>query len=221
MQAIKQFFKTHPHAWWGAYLPVYLAMFFTIEHFITDNYWATQTVLDTYIPFCEWFIFPYVSWSPLLVVLGIYLILKDAEGFRRYIWMLALSFFSATVFCILVPNCQELRPADLEVTDIFTWAVQLTYDLDTNTNVFPSVHVLGVVAAVSSVWETPGLRRTWWRWAAAAYGLVIIAATLLVKQHALLDVAAAIPWGLLSYFIVYHVIGRRRDTLLDLRLQRE
>ena len=71
MQAIKQFFKTHPHAWWGAYLPVYLAMFFTIEHFITDNYWATQTVLDTYIPFCEWFIFPYVSWSPLLVALGI------------------------------------------------------------------------------------------------------------------------------------------------------
>ena len=51
--------------------------------------------------------------------------------------------------------------------------------------------------------------------------VAVLAATLLVKQHALLDVAAAIPWGLLSYFIVYHVIGRRRDTLLDLRLQRE
>lgn len=188
---------------------------------MTGPYWATQLPVDSLIPFCPYFIVFYMSWSPLLAVLGIYLILKDAEGFRRYIWMLALSFFSATVFCILVPNCQELRPADLEVTDIFTWAVQLTYDLDTNTNVFPSVHVLGVVAAVSSVWETPGLRRTWWRWAAAAYGLVIIAATLLVKQHALLDVAAAIPWGLLSYFIVYHVIGRRRDTLPDLRLQRE
>ena len=221
MQVIKQFFKTHPHAWWGAYLPVYLAMFFTIEHFITDNYWATQTVLDTYIPFCEWFIFPYVSWSPLLVVLGIYLILKDAEGFRRYIWMLALSFFSATVFCVLVPNCQELRPADLQVRDIFTWAVQLTYDLDTNTNVFPSVHVLGVIAAVSSVWETPGLRKTGWCWAATVYGLVIIASTLLVKQHALLDVLAAIPWGLASYWIVYRVIGRRRDTRLSLRLQNE
>ena len=46
MQTIKHFFKTHPHAWWGAYLPIYLAMFFTIEHFITDNYWATQTSLD-------------------------------------------------------------------------------------------------------------------------------------------------------------------------------
>ena len=62
MQAIKQFFKTHPHAWWGFYLPVYLAAFFIIEHFITDNYWATQTVLDSYVPFCEWFIFPYVSY---------------------------------------------------------------------------------------------------------------------------------------------------------------
>ena len=86
MQTIKHFFKTHPHAWWGAYLPIYLAMFFTIEHFITDNYWATQTSLDAKIPFCEWFIFPYVSWSPLLVVLGLYLILKDGEGFRRYMW---------------------------------------------------------------------------------------------------------------------------------------
>ena len=221
MQVVKAFIKEHPHMWWGLFLPAYLAAFFTIEKYVTGPYWATQLPVDSLIPFCPYFIVFYMSWSPLLAVLGIYLILKDAEGFRRYIWMLALSFFSATVFCILVPNCQELRPADLEVTDIFTWAVQLTYDLDTNTNVFPSVHVLGVVAAVSSVWETPGLRRTWWRWAAEAYGLVIIAATLLVKQHALLDVAAAIPWGLLSYFIVYHVIGRRRDTLLDLRLQRE
>ena len=221
MQVVKAFIKEHPHMWWGLFLPAYLAAFFTIEKYVTGPYWATQLPVDSLIPFCPYFIVFYMSWSPLLAVLGVYLILKDAEGFRRYIWMLALSFFSATVFCILVPNCQDLRPADLAVTNIFTWAVQLTYDLDTNTNVFPSVHVLGVVAAVTSVWEMPGLRRTWWRWAAAAYGLVIIAATLLVKQHALLDVAAAIPWGLLSYFIVYHVIGRRRDALPDLRLQRE
>ena len=42
---------------------------------------------------------------------------------------------------------------------------------------------------------------------------MIIASTLLVKQHAILDVAAAIPWGLLSYLIIYRVVGRRRDML--------
>lgn len=164
MQAIKQFFKTHPHAWWGAYLPVYLAMFFTIEHFITDNYWATQTVLDTYIPFCEWFIFPYVSWSPLLVVLGIYLILKDAEGFRRYMWFIMVTFTTAVVFCILVPNGQDLRPAVMAHHNAATWLVEYTYSIDTNTNVFPSVHILGCMAAVAAVWHTPGLRKPGWRW---------------------------------------------------------
>ena len=221
MQVVKTFIKNHPHMWWGLFLPLYLAAFFTIEQFVTGPYWTTQTSLDALIPFCPYFIVFYMSWSPLLAVLGIYLILRDAEGFRRYIWMLAISFFSATIFCVLVPNCQELRPADLAVTDIFTWAVQLTYDLDTNTNVFPSVHVLGVIAAVLSVWETPGLRKTGWRWVVVAYGLVIIASTLLVKQHALADVLAAIPWGLVSYFIVYCVIGKRRDAALSLRLQRE
>lgn len=214
MQAVKTFVKNHPHMWWGLFLPLYLAAFFTIEKYVTGPYWVTQLPVDARIPFCPYFIFFYMSWSPLLAVTGIYLLLKDAEGFRRYIWMLAISFFSATLFCVLVPNCQNLRPAGLAVRDIFTWAVQLTYDLDTNTNVFPSVHVLGVVAAVAAVFKTPGLRRSGWRVFAVLYGLVIIAATLLVKQHALIDVLAAIPWGLASYWIVFHVIGRRRDARL-------
>ena len=149
MQAIKQFFKTHPHAWWGFYLPVYLASFFIIEHFITDNYWATQTVLDSYVPFCEWFIFPYVSWSPLLVVLGVYLILKDGEGFRRYMWYIMVTFTTAVVFCILIPNGQDLRPAVMEHHNLAVWLVEYTYSIDTNTNVFPSVHILGCTAAVA------------------------------------------------------------------------
>lgn len=221
METVKKFIKEHPHMWWGLYLPVYLTMFFIIEHLITDNYWATQTAIDDYIPFCEWFIFPYDAWAFLLVAIGLYLIVKDGEGFRRYMWTIMITFTTATVFCALVPNGQDLRPAVMEHHNIAAWLLQNTYALDTNTNVFPSVHVLGVIAAVSSVWETPGLRKTGWCWAATVYGLVIIASTLLVKQHALLDVLAAIPWGLASYWIVYRVIGRRRDTRLSLRLQNE
>lgn len=210
MQAIKAFVRRCPHMWWGLFLPVYLAVFFTIERCVTDPCWETQLPVDGLIPFCPYFIGFYMSWSPLLAVLGIYLLLRDGDGFRRYIWTLALSFFTAALFCVLVPNAQGLRPAALNVEDIFTWAVLLTYSLDTCTNVFPSVHVLGVVAAVSAVWHTPGLRRGGWRWGTAAYGLVIIVSTLLVKQHALLDVLAAIPWGLLCCRLVYGPAERRR-----------
>ena len=37
MQRIKEFIHDRPYVWWGLFLPVYLALFFTIEHFITDN----------------------------------------------------------------------------------------------------------------------------------------------------------------------------------------
>ena len=157
METVKKFIKEHPHMWWGLYLPVYLTMFFIIEHLITDNYWATQTAIDDYIPFCEWFIFPYDAWAFLLVAIGLYLIVKDGEGFRRYMWTIMITFTTATVFCALVPNGQDLRPAVMEHHNIAAWLLQNTYALDTNTNVFPSVHVLGVIAAVSAVWHTPGL----------------------------------------------------------------
>ena len=111
MQSIKAFIHDHPHMWWGLFLPVYLALFFTIEHFITDNYWATQLPIDYKIPFLEGFAPFYASWSVLLCILGIYLIIKDGEGFRRYMWSIMVTFLISTLICALIPNGQDLRPA--------------------------------------------------------------------------------------------------------------
>ena len=46
MQRIKEFIHDRPYVWWGLFLPLYLTLFFTIEQFITDNYWATQLPSD-------------------------------------------------------------------------------------------------------------------------------------------------------------------------------
>ena len=211
MQTIKTFIKDHPHMWWGLYLPVYLGGFFLIEHLITDNYWATQTFIDEYIPFCEYFVIPYDSWSFLLLALGLYLIVKDAEGFRRYMWSIMLTFGFATIFCALVPNGQDLRPAVMEHHNFCTWLLQNTYNLDTNTNVLPSVHVLGVLDALYAVHRTPGLRRTGWRTFADIWGVIIICSILFVKQHAFIDVVAALVVGAIAYVIIYTIIGGRRD----------
>lgn len=214
MQTLKHFIRRNPHVWWALYLPLYLLMFFTVEHFVTDNYWATQTAIDEWIPFCEWFILPYDSWSFLLVALGLYLLVKDPEGFRRYMWTIAITFTAATLFCALVPNGQDLRPAVMAHDNFCTRLVQYTYSQDTNTNVFPSVHVLGVMAALFAVWHTPGLRRWTWRVGCTALGVVITAATVLVKQHAFIDILGALVLGAAAYVIVYVIIGRRRDRRL-------
>ena len=125
-----------------------------------------------------------------------------------------ITFTTATVFCALVPNGQDLRPAVMAHHNIATWLLENTYALDTNTNVFPSVHVLGVVAGVSAVWHTPGLRKWGWRAGSLALGIVIISATLFVKQHAFIDVLAGLFVGALGYIIVYVVIGKKRDRLM-------
>lgn len=217
MQRIKTWIRENPHVWWALVLPVYLTLFFIIEHFIKDNYWATQTSIDYHIPFIPQFIVIYDSWSFLLFALGIYLIVKDPEGFRRYMWTILLTFFTATAFCALVPNGQDLRPAVMEQHNFFTWMVQYTYSLDTNTNVFPSVHVLGVLAALFAIWHTLGMKKWTWRVSSLIYGILIIASTLFVKQHAFIDVLAGLFLGAIGYVVVYVIIGRRRDRLIAAR----
>ena len=118
MEQVKKFIREHPHMWWGLYLPVYLTMFFIIEHLITDNYWATQTAIDDYIPFCEWFVFPYDSWSFLLVGFNIF-----ASGFFTALnngaISAAISFLRTLVF---QSGAVLLLPLLLDVDGIW-WAI--------------------------------------------------------------------------------------------------
>ena len=73
------------------------------------------------------------------------------------------------------------------------------------------------VAALAAVWHTPGLQKPAWRWGITLYGLVIIAATVFVKQHAAIDVLSGIFTGCIAYIFVYLIVGRRRDRRLAVR----
>ena len=86
------------HLIYVAILPAYLCLFFLAERLVVDHYWVSYLPLDDKIPFCEWFIFPYDAWAFLLVAIGLYLIVKDGEGFRRYMWTIMSTFTTATVF---------------------------------------------------------------------------------------------------------------------------
>lgn len=115
-------------------------------------------------------------------------------------------------FCFLVPNGQDLRPAELPRQNICTWILQMTWAADNNANVFPSVHVLGVVAAIAAMWHSPKLKRVW-QIVGTVWFVIIAASTLLVKQHAFIDLAAALVWGAVVYVIVYVIIGHKRDKM--------
>ena len=189
------------YLWW---FPVYVAIYLLCERLVTTEYWATQTPLDALIPFCEWFVIPYCLWYPLLIAVGLWLLVRDRGGFRQYMDFLALTFLGSAIVWLLVPNGQDLRPAFLADDNAFTRIVEFLYTADTNTNVFPSVHVVGAVGATLAIWKTPTLRNhRLVRWSVAILAVLICLSTVFIKQHAILDVAGGLALSLAVGLFVY------------------
>ena len=61
-ERVRKLIKEYPHVLWGLYVPVYLAMYFTIEKCVHGPYWYTQLPIDYQIPFVEQFVVFYDIW---------------------------------------------------------------------------------------------------------------------------------------------------------------
>lgn len=200
--------EKHRHWLYVIILPVYLALFFLTEHLIgaDANYTVIHHPLDDVIPFCEWFYIPYVLWYPFMGLVGLYLAFKDSNGFKRYMTYIGVSFIAAIGLFLLFPNGQDLRPdlTALGRDNLLTRAVAALYEADTNTNVCPSLHVVGSMAAVFGIFHHPRLRKTiWMPIGGIVLAILICLATVFLKQHSVIDVFVGIPYGLLIYGAVY------------------
>lgn len=193
----------YQHVWYVLLIALYLFCFFLAERLVVDAYWVSYLPADDLIPFCEWFVIPYVLWYPFLVLPGVYLLLRDVSGFKQYILYIFVSFMSCILFCILFPNGQNLRPESFPRENILTGLVAALYQADTNTNVLPSMHVLGCMAVVIAVFRSEKLRRPLLCTATVLLALLIVISTVFIKQHSLLDLLVAIPWGFAAFWAVY------------------
>ena len=207
---IKRLAKEYRHAVWLLLLPLHLLLFFLAEKVIISDYWVSYSPLDDKIPFISAFIIPYCLWYPSLVVPGAYLLRYEPNGFRRYMWALFASFFFCVMFCLVFPNGQDLRPAVIDGSDVLGLAVQAMYEVDTNTNVLPSMHVVGALIAVIAVFDSPGMRRIWSCALSVIIAGLIIISTVLVKQHSVLDIFAGIGLVAVAYPVFYVVVKKRQ-----------
>lgn len=189
---------------YALWLPLYLLAFLLLERLPQTFYWATQLPLDDTIPFCEWFVLFYCTWYPLLVAVGLYLLLRDAPAFRRYMAFLAVTFFLSELIWLLLPNGQDLRPQVFPRENFLTALIAALYRIDTNTNVFPSVHVVGSLGAIFAVWDSRRLHRLpLLRWSIFILALLICVSTLFIKQHAILDVVSGVVLSLVAAVPIY------------------
>lgn len=120
------------------------------------------------------------------------------------------------IISTLMPNGQDLRPYVFERDNIFVDMVKMLYRADTPTNVMPSLHVYNSLAACIAVYQSKELQKHK-AVCAGTYILagLIILATMFLKQHSVIDVAAAFVMSYMMYQFVYttdRVRYRRRSV---------
>ena len=112
-----------------------------------------------------------------------------------------------TLFLIvsyIFPNGQNLRPYTFARHNIFTELVKELYKVDTPTNVMPSLHVFNSVMCCTAIWESRSLRKNKLvRWGSWVLTLLIIAATMFLKQHTILDAVVALAMARICWFFMY------------------
>jgi len=200
------------YLWYILVLPAFLICFFLQERFGSENYWVSYIPLDDKIPFCEYFVLPYVLWYPFMFGTGLFLLLKDHEGFKRYMSFIGVAFGLTLLFCAVFPNGQELRPTDFPRDNIFTRILAGLYTVDDNQNVLPSMHVLGSCAAAVGWCMSPKVKSRWVKAAAIVLAALISVSTVLVKQHSVLDIFTALPLAAVLFVAIYKPWRRNNPT---------
>lgn len=192
---MKQFLKEHRDYYLLLYVPVFLIWFFLIEqlHPSGSTYWVSYVPLDDKIPFLPQFAVLYCLWYPFLIVPGLYLLLREPDAFRRYMWFFMVGTGLCLLICTVFPNGQDLRPQLGEGGGGFCVSlVRGLYAADTNTNVLPSMHVVGSVAVFYGALHSKGLRRPLPFAAITVMTVLISLSTVFIKQHSVLDIAAGL-----------------------------
>ena len=186
---------------------VYFASYFLTETLIDPaRCHVIHCALDDRIPFCEYFVIPYVFWYLLIIGSLLWFLLYDVQKFRELQTYIIIVQLVATLVYIVYPSRQDLRPETFASDNFCTWLVGLLYRLDTNTNVCPSLHCAYSIG-IASAWLRERQASRPVKAGIAALAALICVSTAFIKQHSAVDFLAAIPVCLLAEYWVY---GRRK-----------
>ena len=193
------------HVWLLLFWPIFGILFMGVERLgFNSGYTPVYCALDDVIPFCELFVIPYLFWFVYLTGVVVFTLFFDAEAFKRVMWYIIITYTITIVIYLVYPTCQELRPASFERDNLFTRFMAGFYEFDTNTNVFPSLHVIGSVASMFGFCDSKYFKKSvGWKVGNVIVTILISLSTVFLKQHSILDVIGAIPICLLAWYMVY------------------
>lgn len=200
---------------WIIHLLLFLALYLVIFHYLENRNVSVSLIvthLDHLIPFCEWFIIPYLFWFPFMFVVFLYFFFccQDFLELKKLLlsFMLGMSVFLIVSF--FFPNGHNLRPI-LIGTNFLTVLVNELYSIDTSTNVFPSMHVFCTISAYMALIRQKKISsRKLLQFVLFLITIMILLSTVFLKQHSIIDVLGALGMNMICYLLFYKFswIGR-------------
>ena len=212
---MKDFLRRNKYAALFSYFIIYLIWFQRLEiHAVPVFY--THCSLDDLIPFCSWFLIPYLLWFLYVgVTLGTVYIKSKPEFCR-----LCIRLFSGMTICLIIytifPSGQLLRPNLSGDQTLLTNLVKYLYRLDSSTNVCPSIHVYNTLCIHYTLctWDRTK-QKHWLKLGSSILMLLIIASTVLLKQHSVIDGIAAVGLWIAIECALQWGISRQKQRQLD------
>lgn len=160
--------------------------------------------IDAVIPFCEWFIIPYVLWYPFILFTNVLLARNGTKSEYMYLAIMTIvgmvtCLVGNTVFPTEIardPNLLE----NLGRSNILTKLTAFIYACDDPPRVvFPSMHVYGSIVLAAALIRSKNVKR-YIKISGTVLAVLICLSTVFVKQHSIIDLVAAV-----ILFTVLHI----------------
>ena len=209
MTKFLNFIKNNKHCLLLLYWPIHFSWYEVLRVAYAETSVLTiYSPLDDKIPFCEWFIIPYVFWYLYIALVLFYSFRKGEKEFIRADLLVSGCMLLPMIFCTIVPNGIELsmRP-DFNLLGRDNFAIDLVksiYEADSPPrNVMPSMHVSVSWALMFAVLKSEGLKnKRVLKIGAVVMSILISLSTVFIKQHSILDVFAGIGTAVLVLVLV-------------------
>ena len=189
------------------FLGLLLLVYFFLNREVTPKFdWTTA--VDNLIPFSAPFGVLYSSYLLLLWYGIVYAFLYfDMHRFKQFIFGLVVIQVTAYVLYVLVPG-KIIRPT-VATAGIFFDLVRVIYAVDMPSGLTPSLHVANSWFIALALWNNRYLRPTMIVWA-----ILVIASTLLIKQHFVIDVVSGIALSSAVYAVIdrYYKVEEKSDA---------
>ena len=182
----KQFIYRYKHIFVALYFPVYMVWFMWLEARDDVPFTYIHCAIDDYIPFCEYFIIPYLLWFVYVfaTLALLFFDLKHLENYYQTIATLIIGMTASLLIYTLFPNAQNMRPTQFTHDNIFTQVISMLYATDTDTNVLPSIHVFNSLAIHAGLCRYATIhKQKIWRNGSFVLCLLICMSTLFLKKH--------------------------------------